>query len=173
VNWQPKPTRGVALFSIKEILDMAILLERNGEAVYRRAIKEVSKPALVSLLEWMADEEVAHARCFSNMKAAFASGSQNPIGEEMSYELFKDLLDKQTFSLKDTDFSQIHRSSDLIAIFIEFEKDTVLFYEMLEPFIENGNTLEQLREIIAEENRHIARLQELLEKKADVTPNRA
>ncbi len=150
---------------------MAILLERNGEAVYRLAIKQVSKPGLASLLEWMADEEVEHARWFSNMKNAFASGSQNPIGEEMSHELFKDLLDKQTFSLKDTDFSQIHRSSDLIAIFIEFEKDTVLFYEMLEPFIEDGDTLEQLKEIIAEEKRHIAQLQELLERKAEVAPD--
>ena len=152
---------------------MAILLERNGEAVYRRAIKQVSKPGLASLLEWMADEEVKHARWFSNMKNAFASGSQNPIGEEMSHELFKDLLDKQTFSLKDTDFSQVHRTSDMIAIFIEFEKDTVLFYEMLEPFIEDGDTLEQLKQIIAEENRHIAQLQELLETKAEVTPNSA
>jgi rubrerythrin len=152
-------------------MDMAILLERNGEAVYRRAIKEVSKPGLASLLEWMADEEVKHAKWFSNMKNAFASGSQNPIGEEMSHELFKDLLDKQTFSLQDTDFSQVHRNSDLIAIFIEFEKDTVLFYEMLEPFIEDGDTMEQLKEIIAEENRHIERLQELLERKAEVAPD--
>ncbi len=152
---------------------MAILLERNGEAVYRRAIKQVSKPGLASLLEWMADEEVKHARWFSNMKNAFASGSRNPIGEEMSHELFKDLLDKQTFSLKDTDFSRVHRISDMIAIFIEFEKDTVLFYEMLEPFIEDGDTLEQLKEIIAEENRHIEQLQELLERKAEVAPDSA
>ncbi len=161
------------MFSIKEILDMAILLEKNGEAVYRRALKEVSKPELASLLQWMADEEVKHARWFSNMNNAFASGTQNPIGEEMSHELFKDLLDKQTFSLKDKDFSQIHQSGDLIAIFIEFEKDTVLFYEMLEPFIEDEGTREQLKEIIAEENRHIERLQELLERKAEVTPNSA
>jgi rubrerythrin len=44
---------------------------------------------------------------------------------------------------------------------------------MLEPFIEDGDTLEQLKEIIAEENRHIARLQELLENKAEVTPDSA
>ena len=161
------------MFSIKEILDIAILLETNAEAVYRRAIKEVSKPGLASLLEWMAEEEVKHAKWFSNMKNAFASGLKNPIGDEMSHELFKDLLGKQTFSLKDTDFSQILGSSDLIAIFIEFEKDTVLFYEMLEPFIEDKDTLEQLKEIIAEENLHIERLQELLERKAEVAPDSA
>ena len=152
---------------------MAILLEKNGEAVYRRAIKEVSKTELASLLAWMADEEVEHAKWFTNLKNTFTSGSQNPIGEEMSHELFKDLLDKQTFSLKDTDFSQVHRSGDLIPILIEFEKDTVLFYEMLEPFIEEQDTLVQLKEIIAEENRHIAQLQELLERKTEVAPDRA
>ncbi len=161
------------MFSIKEILDMAILLEKNAEAVYRRAIKKVSKPGLAPLLEWMADEEVKHARFFSDMKDAIAAGALNPIGEEMSQELFKDLLGKQTFSLEDTDFPRVHRSSDLIAIFIEFEKDTVLFYEILEPFIEDGDTLEKLKEIIAEENRHVERLQELLEDKAEVTPDSA
>ena len=149
---------------------MAIMLEKNGEAVYRRALKMVSSPELAALLEWMAEEEVKHARFFAGMKDDFASGAQNPIGEEMSYELFKDLLDKQTFSLKDTDFSKVRRSGDLIAIFIEFEKDTVLFYEMLESFIEDEDTQKQLKEIISEENRHIKRLQALLEDKAEVAP---
>ena len=150
---------------------MAILLERNGEAVYRRAIKEVSEPGLATLLERMADDEVKHARWLSDMKNTLVSKSQNPICEEMSQELFENLLDKQTFSLKDTDFSQVRRSSDLIAICIEFEKDTVLFFEMLEPFIEDGDTLEQLKDIITEEHRHIAKLNELLENTAEVSPD--
>ena len=150
---------------------MAILLERNGESAYRRAIKEVSEPGLATLLERMADEEVKHTRWLSDMKNTLVSKSQNPIGEEMSQELFENLLDKQTFSLKDTDFSQVRRSSDLIAICIEFEKDTVLFFEMLEPFIEDGDTLEQLKDIITEEHRHIAQLNELLENTAEVSPD--
>jgi rubrerythrin len=159
------------MFSIKEILDMAIRLERNGEAVYRNAIRNISSPQLVSLLKWMADEEVKHAEWFSELKKKLEARPQNPIGEEMSRELFKDLLGEQSFSLQDTDFSQVHRINDLIAIFIEFEKDTVLFYEMLEPFIENEETLQQLKEIIAEENRHIERLKEFLENEAEVTPD--
>jgi rubrerythrin len=152
---------------------MAIMLEANGEAVYRHASKAVSRPELASLLEWMAEEEAKHAGWFAGMKEGFASGAQNPIGEEMSHELFKDLLDKQTFSLKDADFSNVRSSNDLIAIFIEFEKDTVLFYEMLEPFIKDGGTRGQLQEIISEENRHIEMLQELLENEAEVAPDSA
>ena len=39
---------------------------------------------------------------------------------------------------------------ELVSIFIEFEKDTVLFYEMIAPFIERGETRAQLEAIIAE-----------------------
>ena len=56
------------MFAIKEIIDMAIRIEKNGEAVYRSAMEKISNPALVSLLEWMADEEDCHAKWFSDLK---------------------------------------------------------------------------------------------------------
>jgi len=159
------------VFSIGEILDIAIRLERNGERIYRRAIQKISKPALASLLEWMADEEIKHAEWFSELKKKLETKPQNLIGEEISRELFKNVLGKQSFSLQDRDFTRVHRIDKLLNIFIEFEKDTVLFYEMLEPFVEGDETLEQLKKIIAEENRHIEQLQEFLESQAQVTPD--
>ncbi len=161
------------MFSISELLDIAIRLERNGETVYRRAIQKISKPVLASLLEWMADEEIKHAEWFSELKKKLETKSQNPIGEEISRELFKNVLGKQSFSLQETDFTRVHRIDNLLNIFIEFEKDTVLFYEMLEPFVAGDNNLEQLKKIIAEENRHIEQLQEFLESQAQVTPDNA
>jgi rubrerythrin len=53
---------------------------------------------------------------------------------------------------------------ELISIFVEFEKDTVLFYEMIAPFIEDGETRTHMEAIIAEENRHIKRLKQFIEK---------
>ena len=53
------------MFSIQEILDLAIRLEKNGESVYRTAAAKLFRADLVSLLVWMADEEVKHARWFS------------------------------------------------------------------------------------------------------------
>ena len=144
---------------------MAIRLERNGETAYRDAVSKMSKPELMTLLEWMANEEVQHAKWFAELKKNFEKTSSNPIMEEMSLELFNRLLGQQNFSLKDANFSQVEQINDLIAIFIEFEKDTVLFYEMLQPFIEDQETRQQLENIIAEENHHIKRLRELNESK--------
>lgn len=150
------------LFSTSEILDIAIGIEQNGEAVYRDALEIISEPGLVSLLTWMADEEVEHAKWFSNLKKDVETTSTNPFVEEMSRELFNDLLGEKSFSHKEVDFSIVEQIDDLIAIFIEFEKDTVLFYEVLESFIEDEGTLENLKKIIAEENNHIAKLQEFI-----------
>jgi rubrerythrin len=153
------------VFTIKEILDLAVRLERNGETAYRNAATKMSNPALVSLLEWMANEEVQHAKWFTELKKNLKKTSSNPVVEEMSRELFNQLLDQQNFSLNDVNFSQVEQIDELITIFIEFEKDTVLFYEMLQPFIEDKNTLQQLENIIAEENCHIRELRKLKESK--------
>jgi rubrerythrin len=67
------------------------------------------------------------------------------------------------------DFSNVNRQEDLIGIFIEFEKDTILFYETLMPFIEDNDTLENIAKIIAEENNHIKKLQDFLVDKTEVS----
>ncbi|NNL78794.1 MAG: ferritin family protein [Desulfobacterales bacterium] len=157
------------MFSSNEILDMAIKLEQNGEAVYRRAIEEVSQPELVSLLEWMADEEVKHAQWLSDLKRNLKTKGSNPFVEEMSRELFNDLLGDENFSLKDVDFSSVDKIDDLVEIFIEFEKDSILFYQVLEPFIEDPAALEHLNKVIDEENSHIQRLQTFMGREQAVT----
>jgi len=149
------------VFSANEILDMAIKLEKNGEAVYRGAAEKVSNKELVALLLWMADEEVNHADWFAELKLSLEQKSLNPFMEKMGRELFNDLLGDRNFSLRDVDFSSVDDIEDLIAVFIEFERDSVRFYEVLEPFVEDPVALESLKKIIDEENDHIKRLQEL------------
>ena len=150
------------MFSANEILDLAIKLEKNGERVYRDAIEKVSNPELIRLLEWMADEEVKHANWFAELKLKLDQKSANPFMEKMSRELFDDLLGDKNFSLKDVDFYSVSDIDDLIAIFIEFEKDSVRFYQVLEPFIGDPVSLEGLKRIIDEENCHTKRLQEFM-----------
>jgi rubrerythrin len=151
-----KKKKRLPLFSIHEILDLAIRLEKNGESVYRNAIDKVFKPDLTSLLVWMADEEVKHAKWFSDLKQKLETDSINPFMEEMGREIFTDMLGEKSFSHQEVDFSKIDQVHDLIAIFIEFEQDTVLFYDTLKPFIEDNETLKHLEKIIAEESNHEA-----------------
>jgi len=153
------------LFTANEILDMAIKLEKNGEAVYRGAIAKVNKPEIISLLEWMAAEEMKHAGFFLELKFNLETKQVNPFVEEMSRELFEDLLGNQNFSLKEVDFSSIENTDELIAVFIEFEKDSVIFYKVLEPFVEDPVALQHLKKIIDEEYLHIKKLQKFIGRK--------
>lgn len=155
------------MFEFNEILDLAIRLEKNGEAAYRKAIQTTSDEELKAMLDWMAGEEASHGRWFSKLKTALDQGSQNPFREEMSRQLIEELVGGQSFSLKEVDFSKVAGLRELISIFIEFERDTVLFYEMIAPFVEQGETRTRLESIIAEENRHIARLKQFMEKGAE------
>jgi rubrerythrin len=160
-----------ALFSIQEILDLAIRLEKNGESVYRNAAAKLSRPDLVSLLVWMADEEVKHAEWFSELKHKHEMDSINPFMEEMGREIFTDMLGEKSFSHRDVDFSKMDQPHDLVAVFIEFEQDTVLFYETLKAFIEDNGTLNNLEKIIAEENNHIEKLHKFLTNEVKVNVN--
>ena len=151
------------MFEIKEILELAIRLEKNGEATYRKAMASSSDESMNALLQWMADEEVSHREWFAALKSDLDSGVKNPFIEEMGRQVFKDLVGGQSFSLKEVDFSKVRSAHELICIFIEFERDTVLFYELIAPFIEDEDTRGHLQRIIAEENRHIDRLREFKE----------
>ena len=148
------------MFEIREILDLAIRLEKNGEATYRQAIQSSNDEELKAALDWMAEEEARHGQWFSDLQRSLETGGKNPFMEEMSRELFDDLVGSQSFSLKEVDFTTVESMEELVGIFMEFEKDTVLFYEMVAPFIEDGETRTHLETIIAEENRHIARLKD-------------
>ena len=151
------------MFSAKEVLDIAVRLEKNGESVYRRALACVSDPELCSLLEWMAEEEARHAKCFSQMKQDLEKKSENPIADELGHQLLNEMVGNQSFSLESADFSDIDSTEELIEVFVEFERDTLLFYEMLRPFIQDDDTLKHLNMIIEEEERHIEMLKEFTE----------
>ncbi len=152
------------MFSPEEVIDMAIKLEKNGETVYRQAIEKAASPQIASLLGWMADEEAKHASWFRELKSLLKGKDTNPFMKEMSRELFNDLMGEKNFSLQDVDFSSVEQVHEMVAVFIEFEKDTVLFYQVLEPFISDSATLDVLRQIIEEEKRHIENLQQFLKK---------
>jgi len=150
-----------AMFSSKEILDIALKIEQNGEAVYRRATQELANPDLAKRLGWMADEEARHAEWFRNLKSDLCTHTNRKAIDDINSGMLSDLVGEQSFTLQDIDFPGVEDLQNLIEIFIEFEKDGILFYELLRSFIKDQDVLESLDQIIAEEYRHIEILQEI------------
>jgi rubrerythrin len=143
------------MFTTGEIVDLAIQIEKNGERIYRDALQKAPNPSLAAGLERLVDEEAQHAKWFSEIKEAIQTSIDDPRVEEMGKSILRGILGDQVFSLQDVDFSSLEKVQELFELAIEFEKDTVLFYEMIRNFIEDEGTLSDLNKIIEEENRHI------------------
>jgi len=153
------------MFTLGEIIELAVRIEKNGEDIYRKAQEEVSSPSLASMLQWLADDEVEHEKWFTQLKDGIETTVEDPKLEEMGKAILKGVLGDQAFSIKDVDFSKIEDINSLLELSVEFEKDTIIFYEMLSAFIDDEETLRQLDKIIEEENRHVQVLEEFLEKR--------
>lgn len=154
------------MFTSGEIVDLAIQIEKNGERIYRDALQAVPSSPLAEGLERLADEEAQHVEWFSKMKETAQTPIEDARVEEMGKSILRGVLGDQAFSLRDVDFSNLEKVRDLFELAIEFEKDTVLFYEMIRGFIDDEETLGDLNKIIEEENRHIELIQGFIEKGA-------
>jgi rubrerythrin len=154
------------MFLIGDIIELAFQIEQNAEKVYRNALKKISDPKLISILQWLADEEVEHAKWFRQLKQTVHTEIKDPAVEAMGKSILSDVLGSQSFSLKDADFSEMRQLEDLFSLAVEFEKDKVIFYKMLRPFIEDGETFDFLENIIAEETHHIRELRTLMNRNA-------
>ena len=90
---------------------------------------------------------------------------KDPKLEEMGREILQSVLGDQAFSMSEADFSTIETIRSLLELSLEFEKDTIIFYEMLREFIADEKTLRGLEKIIEEEKSHVKQLEDFMEKK--------
>jgi len=148
------------MFSIREIIDMAIQLEKNAETFYRAAVAKMSTPSLEPVLICLANEERDHSKWFEKLRRVAQEAEAKGQSVEISSEALRSLVGGQKFSLDEVDLSKIESVQELIELAMEHEKDTIIFYQMLQSFIDDPETMKELDEIIAEEEQHIKLLKE-------------
>ena len=156
------------MFSLAEVYDLGIRIERNGEKFYRDALKEAWSKPIAGMLKCLAEEEVKHVDFFVKRMDALKQKRENPFLDEMGTSMLKDILGNQTFSLSDTGVSKIESVEELVALAIEFEKDTILFYEMIGSFMTDAEARRELEEIIKEEERHVRLFESYGDKKINL-----
>jgi rubrerythrin len=149
------------MFTRNDLLDIAAKMEKNGETIYNRAQTQIKNKELKALLQWMAREESSHQRWFIGQKE-----TRDPTAKdfaEMLPDVLQEMMGEKSLSLDEVDFSKINHTSQMLETFIEFEADTILFYEFLETFIQDDETLGGLKKIIREETAHVNKLTEMLQ----------
>ena len=139
---------------------MAIQLEKNAETFYREALAKVSTPVLEPILVCLADEEREHAEWFERLKKVVEEAEAGGERGEIRAADLRSLVGDQKFSLAEVDLAEIDSTEALIELAVEHEKDTILFYQMLQSFIQSPETTKELDEVIAQEEQHIKLLKE-------------
>jgi rubrerythrin len=152
------------MFTLRDVLDMAIQIERNGETVYRSALAKTDDPEFVEMLSWMAEEESRHAHHFGTIRHKLTQGTDNPLMDELGKLMLESIVGNRSFSLEDVDFSRVEEVNDLMGIMIAFEKDTLEFYHLFRNFLTDAGELQCLDDIIADEQAHIRKLEECRDK---------
>ncbi len=153
------------MFTAVEVLKIAVRLEENGANFYRKAIEVQKDPELVRLLTELAEDEIKHRKWFEDFLKTVSAAGEDHWVQEVSGELLQSMVGDQSFSLKEVDPASLHTASEIIGTAIEFEKDTILFYDMLRSFMEGEEHSQAIAKIIEEEQMHVqileARLQAL------------
>lgn len=146
------------MFTIDDIREIAIQIERNGEKTYRQASGLAKDSMIADILEWMAEEEKNHARWLESIRSNRKLSEEEREIERMGRDLLQEMIADQTFSLDPEQLSRAKTFAEIIAQSRAFEKDTIRFYEFLCEIVDEDAVREQLRVIIAEEQRHFEQL---------------
>ncbi|HKJ65684.1 MAG TPA: ferritin family protein [Desulfopila sp.] len=150
------------MFTIADIRNIAIQIERNGEKTYRQAAAKATDSEVARLLESMAEDEKRHAQWFEKIQVDQVVSEEQRQMEQVGKSILQDMVKDRTFSLEEDQLKSAENPEKILAASQAFEQDTILFYEMLSEFIDNSETMEQLQVIIAEEQKHHRQLAEIL-----------
>jgi len=150
------------MFTMDDLFDIAIKMEKNGEAVYMDSLSRIKKRDLKDLLKWMADEEARHQKWFKDQKNRLTLEIDETNLKQMIPGLLEQMMGENTLALEDIEFTEAKNITDLLQTFIGFEQDTIMFYEMLEMFIENETVKKGLESIVDEEKKHVRKLGEMI-----------
>jgi rubrerythrin len=162
-EYPPFAERSWLLFTLKDIIAVAVQIEHNGEEIYRAATMRNPSASLSGLLSWIADEEARHGEWFEALARKTPSVKVDGAMEKMSRIMLRSSVEEQTFSLEEADLSSVEAADRLLAMTIEFEKDTVAFYQMMRAFLQDADAIEALDRIVEEERHHIEALAKMRE----------
>ena len=151
----------MGIYSGAEIFQIAMELEETGRAFYEKLAEQSDDPRVSSVCRKLAAEEQSHFQTFKKMGAELV---QRPASRPLTWDElnFAQILIEERL-LSDSDAAEAAATSgdtvEVLNTAIQLEKDSVLFYQELLSEVDDPD-VPAIREIIAEEKRHVLSLVE-------------
>ena len=151
------------LFSGRELIDIAIGIERNGAAFYHSLAKSTGNEIAKGAYQYLAGEEIKHIEVFQSMLGSVAD-YRPPETYTEEYDLYlRALIDSRVFTDDQTAYDVAQRvasDAEAIQIALGAEKDSILFYSEMRELVRRSDR-ELINKIIEEERSHLRQLSEL------------
>jgi rubrerythrin len=156
----------MAIFTAAEALEMAMEIEKNGEAFYNAVAEKSTDSEVKSLFEDLALQERAHYRVFQKMSGRVESAPPLlPAAEYDQYLAYLQVaLDNALFAGPDKALALAKEAEDretALRAALGFEKDTLLFFYDLREMVGEADR-EAVSGVIREEKTHLRRLAGML-----------
>ena len=157
-------------FNADEIYEMGEQVERNGARFYRTALKRFHDPAVVELLQYLADQEGEHLKTFRRLRKELAARAEmpevyDPQGEAQAYLMAA--ADNHVFRVNERVDAVLKDVGDVrsaLEMALRFEKDTVAFFSAMENVVPAELGKADVGRLLAEEHEHIRMLNERMKK---------
>ena len=159
----------MAAYSVNEIIEMAVQIERNGYAFYDEAAKRKDlDDDSRKLITWLRDAELDHEKTFLRLRDEV----DNMVLElstdwDMVAAYLKTIVESRIFNNEDSAIRKAAEAKDLMGVIdnaITFEKDTLLYFHAISDGISNDKAKTALRRIINEEVSHVLKLNDFKKK---------
>jgi len=151
-------------FSADEVFEMAMDIEKNGEAYYRKALTLAKSADVKAVLTDLMEQEQHHYATFKEIRDKLPPRSSlptvaDPESEEYLYldalvksRLFNTTREAEALAAKSGNEIEALKSA------LIFEKDTVLFFQTMKAMTDERLGRGEVDRIIEEEHRHIVRI---------------
>ncbi len=156
----------IAHLTGRDVLEVAVQIEKNGVRFYTLAGETVRNERLSELLSFLAEEEKRHITTFEEMlndiPADAPPGTTDPYLDEASLYIGA-LADSKVFTKHGIGLrldEGVKNESEILRLAIDMEKDSILFYHELKNGVREGDR-PSVEKLISEEKEHFVKLQKL------------
>ena len=153
-------------FNILEITKIAMDMEKEGQAFYRKAAALTTDEKLSSMFILLAEQEKRHLELFFDLHKTFSE--KNGINDEYIYDenvslYMKALVENKVFKEAElTRIKNMDSMKDALGLGINSEKNSILFYTEIIRNTKSTEVLGVLSLILAEEKKHLVDLTNII-----------
>jgi rubrerythrin len=151
------------LIKTREVIEAAVSIEENGYAFYKSVEGAIDDKDVKDVFSFLAGEENRHIVAFKKIYEGIDDQEDTIIDDEDSSNYIKALAEKNVFTKKDAAndmVKNIKTPFDAINLALNFERDSILFFNEIKSFVSQDNR-DLINKLIKEEHDHIVKLHNL------------